>query len=328
MALRKRSFIVLGVGAMGLLAACGGKIVDIGGQSTSQTLTPSAVTVASSQCADGYAHTNICCTGGDSSDGKESTCEAWPDEPFHPCPDGWTTYPNAAQCCSLDNASDCTTCGSSGGDDAGSNVSNGGFNPSDPTPSTGGSTTGSDVCNGPIAGPSPISPDGGPYTGDAGAGGVYACDPRCPPGYTGISPYDPGGCCINYPDGTGACFGEARASRDDAGLEDASIDAGPYDGGVYDGGPAPDAGTGGSDPGFGDVGVCDLECPPGWFLADAAGGVCCNNDSSGSEECFAIPFPDDTGGAGGVDGTGPGTGSGGVNPGGPEVDAGSAPSGG
>jgi len=325
MALRMRSFIVLGFGAIALTAACGGKIVDIGGQSTSQTLTPSTVTVANSQCADGYAHTNICCTGGDSADGKESTCESWPDEPFHPCPDGWTTYPNAAQCCSLDNPSDCSTCGSTGGDDAGtiSNGSNG--------PSTGGDTPttkgGSDICNGPDQTyPEPY--DGGPYTGDAGTGGVSSCDPRCPPGYSGISPFDPGGCCIYNSDGSGSCFGEARADADagtsvvDAsvdGGEGVPIDAGPYDGGFDDGGVSlPDAGDPGFDP------VCDLECPPGWFLADAAGGVCCNNDSSGNEECFAIPFPDDTGGGGGSD-VPPSTGSGGVNPGGPEIDAGSGP---
>ena len=322
MALRKRSFIVLGFGAIALTAACGGKIVDIGGQSTSQTLTPSAVTVANSQCADGYAHSSICCTGGDSTDSNQSTCEAWPDEPFHPCPDGWTTYPNAAQCCSLDNPSDCTTCGSTGAPDAGV-ISNGGSTGGDtPTPPT---ASGSDICGGPNVAIGSI--DGGPYDGDAGTGGLAYCDPRCPPGYTGISPYAPEGCCIHYSDGSSACFGEARASTtpDDAGFYDASTDAGPYDGGVLDAGPAPDAGTYGGDPTLG--GTCDLVCPPGWFLADAAGGVCCNNDASGNEECFAIPFPDDTGGGGGSD-VPPSTGTGGVNPGGPEVDAGTAPVGG
>ena len=324
MALRMRSFIVLGFGAIALTAACGGKIVDIGGQSTSQTLTPSAVTVANSQCADGYAHTNICCTGGEKG-GSASTCETWPDEPFHPCPDGWTTYPNAGQCCSLDNPADCTTCGSSGGPDAGvisNGSSTGGDTPTSP-PSSGG-----DICGGPNV--TIVSSDGGPFTGDAGTGGVTSCDPRCPPGYTGLSPYAPEGCCIYNADGSGSCFGEARAAADGGFPDDASVDAGPYDGGVFDAGPAPDAGTPGCDPTFGDcgnVGICQLDCPPGWFLADAAGGVCCNNDSSGNEECFAIPFPDDTGGAGGSD-VPPNVGSGGVNPGGPEADAGSAPTGG
>ncbi|MGH7280196.1 MAG: hypothetical protein ACRELY_01615, partial [Polyangiaceae bacterium] len=307
-------------GALALTAACGGKIVDIGGQSTSQTLTPSTVTVANSQCTDGYAHSNICCTGGDK--GSESTCEAWPDAPFHPCPDGWNTYPNAAQCCSLDNPADCTSCG--GGSD-GDNTANGDYDASGTPPTV--SKGGSDICDPPTA--YTLPDDGGPPTIDGGVGDVTACDPRCPPGYTGISPYAPDGCCTTDSSGAGLCFGEARAGRDDAGLEDAGPPTLP-DGGPYDAGPAPDAGSNGTDPGFGGGGgetdnICDLECPPGWFLADAAGGVCCNNDSSGNEECFAIPFHDDNGGGGGTDVTPPSSGSGGVNPGGPEIDAGSAP---
>lgn len=306
MASAKRSFIVLGFGAVGLLAACGGKVVDIGGNSTSQQVTPSAVSVATSECPSGYEHSNICCKGG--GDGKEATCESWPDDPFHPCADGWTTYPNAAACCSLDNPSDCNSCGDG--------IYNGPNQPVGSTPPSGG-------CGGGTTLPEPIDA-GVDDGGTAGGGGTSSCDPRCPPGYTGISPYDVGGCCMYNADGSGECFGEARAGSTDAGVPD---DAGTTvdDGGVFlDAGPAPDAGVnpGGPDQPAPDGQVCSIDCPPGWFLADVAGGVCCNNGAGGQEECFAVVFPDDTGGGGAS--TPPSGGSGGVNPGGPIQDA-SAP---
>jgi hypothetical protein len=270
-----------------LLVACGGKTISIGGnEPATQSVVPSAVTVATGECNDGYQHANICCTGGDpNATGDNSTaptCQSWPDDPFHPCDSGWTTYPNAAECCSLDNPADCSTCDSS-------------------------STA--EACATP---PTSVFIDAGPGV-DAGTGiPADNCETRCPPGYTGISPYDSKGCCRYNTDGTNECFGESLSSAT-TNYSDASVP--PIllpDGGVYDAG-ADDAGVVTPDSGCYppdcqiDAGAstapvaCEFNCPDGWFVADAIEGVCCNNSKSGGEECFAAVFPDDNGGSGGTD---------------------------
>jgi hypothetical protein len=249
-----------------LLVACGGKTISIGGENASQSTVPSAVTVATAQCNNGYQHANICCTGGDS--GHESTCESWPGDPFHPCESGWTLYPNAAECCSLDNPADCDSCS--------------------------GSSTGQG-CDTP---PTSIQ------IGDDAGIPADNCETRCPPGYTGISPYDSKGCCRANGDGSSECFGEANATANTTTTEDAGV--GPIllpDGGTYDAGSdngcAPNCVI---DAGASPTPVaCEFNCPDGWFVADAVEGVCCNNSSSGGEECFAAVFPDDNGGSGGSD---------------------------
>ena len=253
-----------------VLAACGGKTISIGGENESQSTVPSAVTVATSVCSQGYQHSTICCSGGDKD--NEATCESWPNDPFHPCDSGWTTYPNAAECCSLDNPADCTSCsGSSNGACAGTNAY--------------------------------LLPDGG-FPEDAGIP-ADNCETRCPPGYTGISPYDSKGCCRHNSNGSDECFGESSVSATTTPDEDGGLppillpDGGEYDAGPYDAGCAPnceiDAGVG-----TGPI-ACEFDCPDGWFVADAIEGVCCNKTSSGGEECFAAVFPDDNGGSGGSD---------------------------
>lgn len=259
-----------------VLMACGGKTVSIGSETQSDTITPSAVTVATSECSQGFEHSNICCTGG--GNGDTPTCVAYPNEPFHPCDSGWTTYPNAATCCSLDDPATCApSCGN-------------------------GSTGNSGECE-IDPGQTPISiSDGGTYEVDAGV--TSTCESRCPPGYTGISPYDDKGCCrYDSADGTGTCFGESVAYAD-ASTEPDDSGVGPIllaDGGVYDGGsPTVDAGfddASVSVPPDGSINACAFDCPDGWFVADAIEGVCCNNSSSGTEECFAAVFPDDNGGS-------------------------------
>ncbi|MEO7109909.1 MAG: hypothetical protein ABI183_05685 [Polyangiaceae bacterium] len=257
-----------------VLVACGGKTISIGNESAAQTVVPSAVTVATSECSQGFEHGNICCTGG--CNGSEASCESWPDDPFHPCESGWTTYPNAATCCSLDNPSDCTgSCGS-------------------------GSVGNQGECQ--------IAPRQTPVAVDAGFGddaGISWCESRCPPGYTGISPYDEKGCCRYNSDGSNDCFGESNASPSSTPYEDASLppillpDGGTYDAGPDDAGVSVDAGYPEVDAGA--PSTCAFDCPDGWFVADAVEGVCCNNSSSGGEECFAAVFPDDNGGSGGSD---------------------------
>jgi hypothetical protein len=263
-----------------LLVACGGKTISIGSESAAQTVVPSAVTVATSACSQGYEHANICCTGG--SKGSEPTCQSWPNDPFHPCDSGWTTYPNAATCCSLDNPADCTaSCGND-------------------------STGNSGECQVPVS--------TGPNGGDDAGVDYTSCETRCPPGYSGISPYAPDGCCQTNSDGTSACFGEATASTSRTPDADASVppillpDGGVYDAGTVDASTGDDAGCypnceidAGS--GNGQPVACAFECPDGWFVADAVEGVCCNNSADGTEECFAAVFPDDNGGSssGGTD---------------------------
>ncbi len=264
-----------------MLLACGGKTISIGSESAAQTVVPSAVTVATNTCSPGYEHSNICCTGG--SKDSDPTCQSWPNDPFHPCDSGWTTYPNAATCCSLDNPADCTaSCGN-------------------------GSEGNTGECQ--------IPSSTAPYTSEDAGVFYSSCETRCPPGYTGISPYDSAGCCRYNPDGSSSCFGEASVTAtvtpEDAGSVPPIL---LPDGGVYDGGtPTADASVGDDDAGCApnceiDAGsgngqpvVCAFECPDGWFVADAVEGVCCNNSADGTEECFAAVFPDDNGGSGGTD---------------------------
>jgi hypothetical protein len=271
-----------------VLMACGGKTISIGGETQSDTIVPSAVKVATSECSQGFEHSNICCTGG--SNGSEPTCKSYPDDPFHPCDSGWTTYPNAATCCSLDDPSSCTaSCGN-------------------------GSTGNSGECEIPPSTVS-VSSDGG-YVIDAGASDT-TCESRCPPGYTGISPYNSNGCCQTDSSGAETCYGESVAFADaSAGRDDASV--GPIllpDGGVYDAGES-------VPPSTGEVSACAFECPDGWFVADAIEGVCCNNSANGTEECFAAVFPDDNGGSGSDSTTTPTTGVGDPTP---TADAGVGP---
>jgi hypothetical protein len=252
-----------------VLVACGGKTISIGSEDSAETVVPSAVNVATSECSQGYEHANICCTGG--GNGNEPTCKSYPNDPFHPCDSGWTTYPNAATCCSLDNPADCT--GSCGNDSVGN----------------------SGECELPPSSVS-ASEDGG-FEVDAGV--TTTCESRCPPGYSGISPYDDNGCC-RTDNGVSSCFGEAVAYADASVPEDASS-VPPIllpDGGVYDAGTATvDAGEDvPQPPSGGSITACSFDCPDGWFVADAIEGLCCNNTSSGAEECFAAVFPDDNGG--------------------------------
>jgi len=303
----------LSLTALTLLFACGGQVVSIGGESTAQSLTPSAVTVATDSCPTGYQHANICCTGGSKT--SSPTCEAWPNDPFHPCDSGYTMYPNAASCCALDNPADCLTC--TGTDATPPSTGTNGSKGSGGTPvDTGTSTGGSNAC----------ASDNPPPLIDGGiGGGNTTCENRCPPGYTGISPYDSAGCCQYDSNGVGTCFGEAAATVDDASVPPILLaDGGEYDGGVgdLDGGPFVDAGVvdggspqgggsggsgGGSTGGSGGSGgatTCAFACPDGWFVADPTQGVCCSNSKDGAEECFAAVFPNDNGGSGGVDPTG------------------------
>ncbi|MEO8875536.1 MAG: hypothetical protein ABI461_08115 [Polyangiaceae bacterium] len=335
MTFRFRSASILSLTTLTLLVACGGQIVSIGGESTSQSLTPSTVTVATESCPTGYQHANICCTGGDKS--SEATCESWPNDPFHPCDTGYTTYPNAASCCSLENPADCLTCTAT---DATLPSAGNGDTPVDNGTANG--TASANACAPSTDNPPPLI-DGGPY------GGGSSCASRCPPGYTGISPYDSAGCC-QYANGVGTCFGESAANStgpDDAGMPPILLpDGGEYDAGTDDAGPPvidggspdggfKDAGTDASvDPGggtsggsgSGGVSTCSFACPDGWFVADPTLGVCCNNTKDGAEECFAAVFPDDNGGSGGVDPTGDGPPSSGSGGGSPEPTDASLPS--
>ncbi len=142
---------------------------------------------------------------------------------------------------------------------------------------------------------------------------------RCPPGWDGISPEDPGGCC-RYTASGGECYGFANASDGgEPNVTDASLptkDGGPapLDASVDDGGVMVDAGTGPDDAGIIDDGgvevdagpppppPCDSMCPPDWAPVKDQPGVCCRTAPGGqAEQCFAFPVTGDPsgGGAGG-----------------------------
>jgi hypothetical protein len=158
------SFGALCAGAL-VLAACSGKVLSLGTNSTaSQEVAPSAVSGSVAACADGSAHPNVCCTAGPNQAGS---CVVYPQAPFTPCDPGATTYPDPRSCCSLDGSGTCSAPpagGTSGGGSAG-----------------GGSSVGS---------------------GGGGSGGT-GCSYACPPGW--YSPDSSGTCCQTDSSGATTC---------------------------------------------------------------------------------------------------------------------------
>ncbi|MEO6574388.1 MAG: hypothetical protein ABIP89_11145 [Polyangiaceae bacterium] len=268
-----------------ILVACGGKTVSIGNnQADLVKVDPTTFSAAITSCPTGFAHPNICCDGGKDT---PSICGAYFDAPFRPCDAGWSTYPNANECCSLDDPSKCVAPTSSGGGGGG----------------IGGGNGGGTSCN--WACPPGWWPEG------ATQNETPPCDPSANGGdcsnVGGGTNSNSGSCCQLLSSGGTICQGWAV----DIGTPDCTgpvpqpypdFDAGPApDAGTYDGGPPPpplDAGFGGGE----DAGVygCDggtyggggtvqsCACPDGFTSASPAGDVCCRGMSDGSTECFSV----------------------------------------
>lgn len=293
-----KALILSAFASLPVIAACGGKVVSIGNnQSDLAKVDPTTFSSNITTCPAGFAHPNICCEGGMNT---PSTCGAYLDAPFRPCDSGWSTYPNAAECCSLDDPSKCVA-------PTGSGIGN-----------IGGGNNGGGSCNW------ACPPGWWPETTKGGE--TPPCDPSVNGGKCGgpLPPsYNSGSCCQLLSSGGTICQGWAV----DVTTPDCAypvpqpypdIDAGPgpgSDAAASDAGPAPDAGLGGYDAG---TYTCDggvggygggymgqsCECPDGFKVSSAEGDVCCRGLNDGTSECFSVANggPNNGGGSGGFGG--------------------------
>ena len=295
-----KALILSAFASLPVIAACGGKVVSIGNnQADLVKVDPTTFSANITSCPAGFAHPNICCEGGKDT---PSTCGAYFNAPFRPCDSGWQTYPNAAECCSLDDPSKCVA-------PTGSGIGN-----------LGGPSGGGGSCNW------ACPPGWWPET-TKGVPETPPCDPRanggkCPPP---APSYNSGSCCQLLSSGGTVCQGWAvdNVYPSTCTLPQPTpppiYDAGlPSDGGVYDSGdsaPGYDGGLGGYDAGpygcdgglggYGGGGPVGLgcACPDGFKASSAEGDVCCRGLNDGTTECFSVANGGPSTG-GGVSGTG------------------------
>jgi hypothetical protein len=218
------SFAALGV-SVALLAACDAQKLSLGTNTQFESLTPAEVTGTVSACGANAAHPNVCCTAGPN---EETSCVAYPDAPFKPCPGNATAYPDPRSCCPLDGASPCTPV-----------VDGGGL-----------ARSGAAVCNNacPPGWYVPVPPDSvgfeccesvGNWTECHGGPSPSAPCPACPQGWQ-VPQGAPERCCKSDPTGVIECFSQAgiAPAADDGGVGDAADDGGvgdaADDGGVGD----------------------------------------------------------------------------------------------
>ncbi|MEO6418364.1 MAG: hypothetical protein ABIP39_03110, partial [Polyangiaceae bacterium] len=208
-----KALIVAVLVACPAVVACGGKTISIGSNEADlQKIDPTKFSSAVGSCPAGYQHPNICCEGGTST---ASMCGAYLDAPFHPCDAGWTTYPNAAECCALDDPSKCVS----------------------PTSTRIGE--GASSC-------SWMCPPGW-WPEAATQGAIPPCDPlsnggQCGSGSSGSN----GSCCQLLSSGGTICqdFFLATPQTDNCGTASTpppDLDASAIDGGAFDGGAPTDA---------------------------------------------------------------------------------------
>jgi hypothetical protein len=211
------SLVSLGAGVV-LLAACSGKVLSLGTNTPSQTVSPSEVSGTVTACAANAAHPNVCCTAGP---GQEASCLTYPDTPFAQCASGSTTYPDPRSCCPLDGSGPCTameedgaagspgfTSGASGSGSSGAGVA------------TSGGVAGGSGCTyacppGWYVPPNPSEGEccftDGSGTGCSGGGsssGVTGVCPACPSGWQAPQGA-PDLCCTTEADGIIECFSQA-----------------------------------------------------------------------------------------------------------------------
>ena len=277
-----KALIISAFACMPVVAACGGKVVSIGNnQADLAKVDPTTFTANVTSCPAGFAHPNICCEGGMDT---PSTCGAYLNAPFRPCDSGWQTYPNAAECCSLDDPAKCVAPTRSG------------------TGNFGGGYGGS--CN--WACPPGWWPEASKDLPSTPPCVPSANGSKCPPP---APTSNSGTCCQMLSSGGTVCQGWAVDSTYPSTctlpqptpppIYDAGV---PSDGGAYDSGdsgPGYDAGFGGYDAGPYD---CDgglggygggtigqsCSCPEGFNASNAEGDVCCRGLNDGTTECFSV----------------------------------------
>jgi hypothetical protein len=322
------SRLVFGLAGASSLVACGGHTVSLGNTSEAlKSVDPAAATAAinnsnssaSGACPAGFAHPNICC---DAAAGVTSACGEWTVDPFRACTangPSWTTYPNAFQCCSLTDPSDCS-----------------------PTPPDAGATAPTPP---PPIGCGFVCPPGWWFEGDntavpvttgstsssgsAGSGGTTNSGGTTTSGSTGTTGgtnivSSSGACCTTLVDGSTYCNGWGYAEP----ATTVCGGSGSSSGGIADptpifadgGTPAEDAGSpcicacpanepdcdcgcGAEDagtvecdddagsaypPGYdgGPTSLCGA-CPPGWSTSSEDPLLCCVTTPDNVEECFS-----------------------------------------
>ena len=107
--MRNRTFLSTSViflaGFVPIVVACGGREVSLGSnQSALSSVDPATVAGNVTACGAGEAHPNVCCHAGPNT---PSQCGTYNGEPFHPCDDGWKTYPDPRSCCDLGDPTKC-----------------------------------------------------------------------------------------------------------------------------------------------------------------------------------------------------------------------------
>lgn len=260
---RLRSFVWLtATGALVATAAavtgCSGQVSNGKVSSTSEPVSLSAISnAATTACAPGYAHPNVCCEAGPN---QAASCLAYPKAPFTQCESGSTTYPDPRSCCSLDGNGDCT-------------------DPPPPPPADAGvSSGGSCAYTCPVGWYSPPGTNG---AGSSSSGGSVAAPT----------------CCETLADGSGVCTaGTSSASSGPGGsssssggvpTSSSSSSGGPTSSSSSSGGNAPAPSPGPSSP---PTTTCDA-CPPGWQTPDGEPLLCCSTAPDGTISCFSQGVP-------------------------------------
>jgi hypothetical protein len=239
-------FVLAAAAVVPIVVACGGREVSLGSNhSALSTVDPGNVSGTVPSCGSGAAHPNVCCEAGP---GKPAKCGSYDGEPFHPCDDGWKTYPDPRSCCDLDDPTKCTA------------------PPPAPPPPAGS-------C-GYQCPPGWYGIGGGGCcrtTDDGGDGECFA------PGNTGDAgtPADAG-----FDDGGPISIDGGCAPTDDASVDSGCNEPPPP--------PLPpptpiDAGQGPPPP----PPPCNVQCPMGWQPASGAPDVCCRETAPNQFECFS-----------------------------------------
>jgi hypothetical protein len=218
-----------------VLAACSGKTLDLGTNSTqSQEVAASDVSGTVTPCDTGSAHPNVCCTAGPN---QPSTCVVYPGAPFTQCDSGATTYPDPRSCCPLGGDGECDAppppppldAGASGGGGGSGSGScgyvcpPGMYTPAGASDDTCCSTDGSGATScfgggtgGSTTGCGCACPACEPDSGDCPPCACPACPPptpscgACPAGWQTPQGAQPDLCCETDANGVIECFSQAQ----------------------------------------------------------------------------------------------------------------------
>ncbi len=258
---------ILSTGALGasaaLVVACTGQVSNGKVTTTSQAVSPSAISSAPTPCESGFAHPNACCETGPN---QATQCVVYPEAPFTECANGSTTYPDPRSCCPLDGNGRCAAPPPVGTTDAGTGGGGG----------SGGGGTCAYAC--PVGW---YEPPASATSSSSSSGG--------PTGSTGAT------CCQTFANGAGACMSMGSGGSTGSGASSSSSSGGTVGSGCACACPACD--TDGSCPPCPPCNCpaepsgpsCDA-CPAGWQAPQGQPLLCCQ-DQGGVIACFSQGVP-------------------------------------